>query len=370
MEYTAMEQYWIWLSSVEGIGAKRFYQLLSVYEDARAVWDALGGVLVPPELRDMLGPAALNALREARSEEYFYRLFGALERKGIRAVTRLSDDYPAALTGVYDPPPTLYARGECPLNAEKAFAIVGSRRCTRDGQRAAREIAEGLARAGVTVVSGLARGVDSCAHRGALDGRGRTVAVLGCGADVVYPPENEKLVAEMLDSGGAVISEYAPGTQPLPGNFPPRNRIISGMCAGTLLVEGAKASGAMITVNFALEQGRDVFAVPGSIYSPLSEAPNRMIVDGAIPALSAWEILEYYRWAARPGENAAPKPPAAELTDEERALVEPLREQELSFEELAQLTGLPAAKLNSHLTMLELRGIIEKAPGGMYRAYI
>ena len=370
MEYTAMEQYWIWLSSVEGIGAKRFYQLLSVYEDARAVWDALGGVLVPPELRDMLGPASLNALRDARSEEYFYRLFDALDRKGIRAVTRISDDYPSALTGIYDPPPTLYARGECPLNAEKAFAIVGSRRCTRDGQRAAREIAEGLAREGVTVVSGLARGVDSCAHRGALDGHGRTVAVLGCGVDVVYPPENEKLTAEILDSGGAVISEYAPGTQPLPGNFPPRNRIISGMSAGTLLVEGAKASGAMITVNFALEQGRDVFAVPGGIYSPLSEAPNRMIVDGAIPALSAWEILEYYRWAARPGENTAPKAPAAELSDAERALVEPLREQEMSFEELAKATGMPAGKINSHLTMLELRGIIEKVPGGMYRAYM
>ncbi len=370
MEYTAMEQYWIWLSSVEGIGAKRFYQLLSVYEDARSLWDALGGILAPPELRDMLGPAALNALREARSEEYFYRLFGALERKGVRAVTRLSDDYPAALTGIFDPPPTLYARGDCPLNGERTFAVVGSRRCTRDGQRAAREIAEGLARQGVTVVSGLARGIDSHAHRGALDGHGRTVAVLGCGVDVVYPPENERLTAEILDSGGAVVSEYAPGTQPLPGNFPPRNRIISGMSAGTLLVEGAKASGAMITVNFALEQGRDVFAVPGGIYSPLSEAPNRMIVDGAIPTLSAWEILEYYRWGARPGETAAPQKREAELSEAELALVRPLREQELSFDELASLTGLPAAKLNSHLTMLELRGIIEKVPGGMYRAYM
>lgn len=370
MHYTAMEQYWIWLSSVEGIGQKRFYQVLSVYEDARAVWDALGGVLAPGDLRDMLGPAAFANLRAARDEAYFYRLFDGLERKGIRALTRLSEDYPTALTGIFDPPPTLYVRGECPLSRERQFAIVGSRHCTRDGQRAAREIARGLAERDVTVVSGLARGIDSCAHRGALDGKGRTVAVLGCGVDVAYPPENEALMREIIDGGGAVISEYAPGTQPMPGNFPPRNRIISGMSAGTLLVEGAKASGAMITVNQALEQGRDVFAVPGGIYSPLSEAPNRMIVDGAIPTLSAWEILEYYRWAQRPQAGGLRPRQEIELSDAERPLVEALRTQEMSFEELAALTGLPAAKLNSHLTMLELRGIIEKAPGGLYRAYL
>lgn len=370
MEYTAMEQYWIWLSSVEGIGQKRFYQLLSLYEDARSVWDALSGPLVPPDMQQILGTAALSHLRAARSEEGFYRLFANLERKGIRAVTRLSDDYPAALTGIYDPPPTLYVRGDCPLNADRMFAIVGSRRCTRDGQRAAREIARELAEQGVTVVSGLARGVDSCAHRGALDGGGRTVAVLGCGVDVAYPPENAALIDEILSTGGALISEYTPGTQPSPGNFPPRNRIISGMTAGTLLVEGTKASGGMITVNQALEQGRDVFAVPGSLYSPLSEGPNGMLVDGAIPVLSAWEILEYYRWAQRPQACASRVKPEIALTDEERALVEPLREQPMTFEELAIATRLPAAKLNSHLTMLELRGIIEKAPGGMYRAYI
>ena len=371
MNYTAMEQYWIWLSSVEGVGQKRFYQLLALYEDARAVWDALSGPLTPPDMLGALGPSALASLRQARREEYFYRLFDGLDRRNIRAVTRLSDDYPAPLTTIFDPPPTLYVRGDCPLNADRMLAVVGSRRCTRDGQRAAREISGSLARESVVIVSGMARGIDSHAHRGTLDAGGRTIAVLGCGVDVAYPPENERLMAEILENGGAVVSEYAPGTQPLPGNFPPRNRIISGMTSGTLLVEGARASGAMITVSFALEQGRDVFAVPGSIYSPLSEAPNRMIVDGAVPALSAWEILEYYRWAQRPRAGDAPAAkPEIELSDEERALVEPLREQSLSFEELAQRTGFSAAKLNSYLTMLELRGIIEKAPGGMFRAYL
>ncbi len=368
MDYTAMEQYWIWLSSVEGIGPKRFYQLLALYEDARSVWDALGGVLTPPDMQ-AIGPAALKNLRAARDERCFYQLFDRLERGGIRAVTRLSADYPAALTAIYDPPPTLYVRGEGPLNDDWMIAVVGSRRCTRDGQRAAREFARGLAENGVTVVSGMARGIDSCAHRGALEGRGRTVAVLGCGVDVVYPPENDGLMAEIIDSGGAVISEFVPGTPPNAGNFPARNRIISGMSAGTLLVEGAKASGAMITVGLALEQGRDVFAIPGGIYSPLSDAPNHMIQEGATPALTHWDILEYYRWARRPGASEGKKPRPAELDAEEAALVEPLRNEALSFDELAAITGLPAAKLNSHLTMLELRGIIEKVPGGLYRSY-
>ena len=368
MDYTAMEQYWIWLSSVEGVCPKRFYQLLTLYEDARSVWDALGGVLVPPDMQG-LGPGTLEKLRAARNERYFYTLFDRLERGGIRAVTRLSEGYPAPLTSIYDPPPTLFARGECPLNGERMFAIVGSRRCTRDGQRAAREFAMGLAENGVTVVSGMARGIDSCAHQGALDGHGSTIAVLGCGVDVVYPPENDRLLNEILDGGGAVISEFVPGTPPTPGNFPARNRIISGLCEGTLIVEGAKASGAMITVNLALEQGRDVFAVPGSIYSPLSEAPNQMILDGAIPVLSPWDILEHYRWGQRPAAGTTRSAPKPELTPEDEALVAPLRNEALSFEELTQITGLSAAKLNSHLTMLELRGIIEKAPGGLYRAY-
>ena len=369
MEYTPMEQYWIWLSSVEGIGPKRFYQLLTLYEDARSVWDALSGILIPPDMK-ALGPATLEKLRAARDERYFYQLFERLEQLNIRAVTRLSDGYPAALSTIYDPPPTLYVRGNCPLNGDRMLAVVGSRRCTRDGQRAAREFARGLAGNGVTVVSGMARGIDSCAHRGALEAGGRTIAVLGCGVDVVYPPENAELMAAIIDSGGAVVSEFVPGTPPNSGNFPARNRIISGMSEGTLLVEGARASGAMITVNLALEQGRDIFAIPGSIYSPLSEAPNRMILDGATPVLNHWDILEHYRWAQRPGENRLRKGKPPELDEEEAAIVSPLRDEALSFDELAAATGFSAATLNSHLTMLELRGIIEKVPGGLYRSYL
>ena len=358
-----MEQYWIWLSSVDGIGAKRFYRLLSQYGDARGVWDNIGDGEMT-----FLGPKTLKTLRAARTEGYFFRLFAEMERTGMRAVTRISEGYPQALNEMHDPPPTLYVRGEAPLDAERMFAIVGSRRATRDGKRAAREFAATLAREGVCVVSGLARGVDTCAHEGALEGGGATIAVLGSGADVIYPPENEELAARILEKGGAIVSEYAPGTRPSQGTFPARNRIISGLCSGMLLVEGSQTSGAMITANLAAEQGRDVFAVPGSIYSPLSAAPNRLIFDGANPALSAWDILEYYRWGARPAEGARPRARIA-LDEEERPLYDALLEQELSFDELSALSKFPASKLNSLLTSLELRGIIVKAPGGIYRAY-
>lgn len=358
-----MEQYWIWLSSVDGIGPSRFYRLLSQYEDAHVVWDD-----PDDEGLAFLGPKTLKSLRAARSQEYYFRLFADMERAGMRAVTRISDDYPQALNTIHDPPPTLYVRGDAPLEGERMFAIVGSRRATRDGKRAAREFAATLAREGVCVVSGLARGVDTCAHEGALEGGGATIAVLGSGADVIYPPENEELAARILEKGGAIVSEYAPGTRPSQGTFPARNRIISGLCSGMLLVEGSQTSGAMITANLAAEQGRDVFAVPGSIYSPLSAAPNRLIFDGANPALSAWDILEYYRWGARPAEGARPRARIA-LDEEERPLYDALLEQELSFDELSALSKFPASKLNSLLTSLELRGIIVKAPGGIYRAY-
>ncbi len=361
MEYGVMEQYWIWLSSVDGIGPRRFYQLLSLFGDARDVWENMG------DSRMRFLPQNVQAaLRAARSEKYFYELFAKLESKGIRARTRLSDDYPNRLLETVDPPPTLYVRGDADLSAERMFAVVGSRRCSRDGARAAREFSEKLAREGVTVVSGLAFGIDAAAHEGAVRADGVTIAVLGSGADVIYPMENERLAGEILEKGGAIVSEYPPGMPPLATNFPARNRIISGMSAGVLLVEGAKKSGAMITVDFALEQGRDVFAVPGSIYSPLCAAPNRIIVEGGLAAASPWDILCYYRWAEPPAQAAERPVPA--LDGEEKTVYEPLAREKMTLTELSETTGFTSAKLLSLLTTLELRGIISKQPGGEYRA--
>jgi len=365
MELNTTEQYWVWLSSIEGIGPRRFYQLLSIYEDAKAVWDNAGD----PEMR-FLGPAVLKKLKEARSEQYFYSLFARLEKLGIMPITRINEGYPSLLNNIFDPPATIYVMGSCKLDDARMFSIVGSRRCTRDGQRAAREIAETLARNKVTVISGMAHGIDTAAHEGALIGMGKTIAVLGCGTDVIYPPENAQLYRRILDNGGAIVSEYAPGTQPKPGHFPARNRIISGMADGVLIVEGAERSGAMITISNALDQSRDVFAVPGSIYASLSAAPNKLIMEGALPVLSAWDILEHYRWASRPKPKEDTPRPKLELDPEDDLIIKALLEQELSFDELANMVDFPIAKLNSHLTMLELRGIIVKVPGGLYRAYL
>ncbi len=363
MEYSAQEQYWIWLSSIEGIGPRRFYQLLSLFPTPRAVWE---------NIRDSklkcIGPKAHAALIKARDEQYFYQLFAKLETNGIKALVRNSDSYPDRLSRIVDAPPTLYVKGEADLNSPRMFAIVGSRRCTRDGVRAATEFAEKLSREDVTVVSGLAAGIDSAAHTGAVNAKAPTIAVLGCGPDIVYPPENLRLYGSILDNGGAIVSEYLPGMPPISSNFPARNRIISGMSKGVLIVEGAKRSGAMITVGYAADQGRDVFAVPGSIYSPLSATPNQLIVDGAVPTISAWDILEYYRWAERPDENS-PKKPAVELSEDEKKLVDALHEQSLTMSELCNITGFSAQQANSLLTILELRGIIEKQPGGEYKAY-
>lgn len=364
MEYSVLEQYWIWMNSVEGIGPRRFYQILSLFSDARDVWENVND----PKLK-FLGEKTLANLKKARNELYFYQLFAKLQNSGVRAITRANDDYPARLTRTVDAPPTIYVKGDAQLDNPRMFAIVGSRRCTRDGLRAAREFAEKLTYEDVTVVSGLAAGIDSAAHSGAVAAGGPTIAVMGCGPDIVYPTENERLYQQILDNGGAIVSEYLPGTAPLSAHFPQRNRIISGMSRGVLIVEGAKKSGAMITVNYALDQGRDVFAVPGSIYSPLSATPNQLIVDGATPAISAWEILEYYKWAERvkddPMKNDGP-----ELSEEEKTLIAPLREQSLTLSELTELTGFSAQKANSLLTILELRGIIDKQPGGEYRAII
>ena len=199
-------------------------------------------------------------------------------------------------------------------------------------------------------------------------GGGHTIAVLGSGVDQVYPPENAELYQRILDADGAIISEYLPGIPPLAGNFPARNRIISGLSQGVLLVEAAARSGAMITVRYAADQGKEIFAIPGSVYAPQSESPNLLIRDGAGVALSGWDILEAMRWSDRPKPDSVVKP-EIELDEEERIVVEPLKDEELSYEELVERTLIPPARLNSLLTTLELRGIIKQNPGKMYRVY-
>ena len=272
-------------------------------------------------------------------------------------VSRGRPDYQALLRELHDPPTRLYLRGgPAELLDLPAVAIVGARSCSPYGAQVARELARELGAAGVVVVSGLARGVDGEAHRGALAAGGLTVAVLGCGIDRDYPRAHAQLAGRIAESG-AVVSEYPPGIEPSPWRFPARNRIVAGLARATVVVEARERSGALITADFALELGRDVFAVPGEITSALSAGTNDLIRQGATPLLAADDVLE-----ALGLERAPPRVPDT-LTAGARMLLEPLSETARTLDELGRLTGLESAALAAALTELELAGLAASADG-------
>ena len=275
-------------------------------------------------------------------------------------VSRGRPGYPALLRELHDPPPRLYLRGgPVELLDLPAVAIVGARSCSPYGAQVARELARELGAAGVVVVSGLARGVDGEAHRGALAAGGLTVAVLGCGIDRDYPRAHAQLAGRIAESG-AVVSEYPPGVEPSPWRFPARNRIVAGLARATVVVEARERSGALITADFALELGRDVFAVPGEITSALSAGTNDLIRQGATPLLGAGDVLE-----ALGLERTPPRVPDT-LSAGARTLLDPLSETARTLDELGRLTGLESAAMAAALTELELAGLVASADG-MYR---
>ncbi len=361
MEYTEQEKYWIWLSSIDKIGVKRFYTLIAQYGDAKSVYEnARAG---DPALESLGGIPASN-LFACRNDAYIDSLFRSLEKSGIAAVCRLNPDYPALLAECTDAPPVLYKKGSFPLDFDRSVAIVGTRVCTRYGKESTRKIACELAGEGVVIVSGMARGIDSEAHEGALSAGGKTVAVLGCGVDVVYPPESRKLYDAIIENG-AILSEYAPGTQPISQYFPARNRIISGMCDATIIIEAGDKSGALITAGYALEQGKDVYALPGNINSATSTGTNTLIRDGAAELLmGSDQILMRY---GKKVTKAAFEQISALVTDEvESAIVRYLAGGDAYFEQIMNNSGANAQSLNTALTMLELRGIIKQFPGRLF----
>ncbi|HET9213509.1 MAG TPA: DNA-processing protein DprA [Gaiellaceae bacterium] len=275
-------------------------------------------------------------------------------------VSRGRTGYPPLLAELHDPPDRLYLRGgPASVLAEPSVAVVVARSCSSYGAQVAREISRELAAAGVVVVSGLARGIDGEAHRGALAAGGRTVAVLGCGIDRDYPRAHAHLAGRVAESG-AVVSEYPPGVEPSPWRFPARNRIVAGLARATIVVEARERSGALITADFALELGREVFAVPGEITSSLSAGTNDLIRQGATPLLSADDVLGVLGL-----ERPPPRPPA-DLSRDARALLGPLSELSRSLDELTRATGLDSARIAAALTELELGGLVAVADG-VYR---
>lgn len=361
---SAEKRYWVWLSSIPAIPARTFYALIAQYGCAQAVYHEKSFSQAA-----FLTAAQRRAILAAQNEARIDALREQLHRLRAVALTRVEDAYPPLLREIYDPPPTLYIRGNRDLPMKQAIAIVGARSCTRQGAQVARQIAQGLSQAGVCVISGMARGIDAAAHEGALSGGGHTAAILGCGPETAYPSENQDLYDRILQNG-QVISEYPPGTPPRKMHFPARNRIISGMAHGVVLVEAAARSGANITVDLALSEGREVFAVPGNVLLAQSEGPNRLLKSGAALASCAQDILQAMGWeqpdACRQNDGT-PGDPMPELNPIETLLVRYVLAGEAAYDDLLEHTHCAAAELNMVLTMLELRGIMKQLPGNRYQ---
>jgi DNA processing protein len=361
------EFYWIGLKAVAGIGNVTFRRLLERFESPQETLSAAPSELasvkgVTPSVIDAIGSGAWQGFAEDECRRF--------RSSGARLILYTSADYPKSLFEIPDPPPFLYVRGEL-RSREPAIAVVGSRRCSSYGALTTGRLAEGLAQHGVAVISGMARGVDTAAHKGALAADGRTVGVLGCGIDKVYPPENRKLFEEVAEKG-ALVSEFPMGSLPLAENFPRRNRIISGLSRGVLVVEAAENSGSLITAQYALEHGRDVFAVPGNITFASCKGSNRLIKQGAKLVDCVEDILEelpgYETSAGGPPAGSGPRTFA--LTPKEAAIYELLARLPLHIDDIISQTELTAGEVSSMLLHLELKGAVTPLPGMHYAASV
>jgi DNA processing protein len=292
-----------------------------------------------------------------------------LEKHQVRVLTPGTPEYPSSLTPLADRPPLLYLRGSVEARDANAVALVGSRHCTAYGKRVAERLAAGLVRAGFTVISGLARGIDAAAHRGALQAGGRTLAVLAGGLTKIYPPEHKDLAREVESSGG-LLSEATMRQEPTPAMFPQRNRIISGMSRGVVIIEAAERSGALITAKHAADQGRTVFAVPGPVDSDASSGTNALIRDGAILIRGVEDILEELDGIRSPtvaGPSAPPAPAAAPPTlDETQRRIWDCLAEARHLDELTQRLGVPVAQLSGVLLQLEMKKVVRRLPGNRY----
>jgi DNA processing protein len=311
-----------------------------------------------------LGEKVAQEIRKGPLEKVVERELSLLREVGGRVITLKDEEYPKRLKDIYDPPALLYVRGELKKEDEFAISIVGSRKTTPYGRWFTEKVSQELARHGVTIVSGMARGIDSLAHWGAISGGGRTIAVLGCGVDVIYPSENRNLFAKMIDRG-AILSEFPMGSPPEGGHFPRRNRIISGLSLGVVVVQASEKSGSLITAGYALEQGREVFAVPGNVGTESSRGTHRLIKEGAKLVESSEDILEEILPQWKGGRETTPKVeiPRPDLTEEEKVLYELLGETPLHIDVMIRESRLDPGKVSSLLLNLELKGLVSQWPG-------
>lgn len=349
--------YWLALEAVPGLGPETAARLLAAFPDAKAIFDAPAGLIRP-----LLGERIAGALAKPPDPEAHQAALAWLEAPDNHLIPITHPDYPERLKTLADPPPWLYVKGDPAVLRQAMLALVGSRNATPQGRRDARAFAETLAAAGLVIVSGLAEGIDTAAHEGGLAG-GRSVAVVGTGLDRVYPAKNREL-AHRLAQGGAIVSEFPLGTPPRPGHFPRRNRIISGLALGVLVIEAAPDSGSLITARLAAEQGREVFALPGSIHSPLAKGCHALIKQGAKLVESAADVLDELRYQWTPRQPPADATPAGLA---EHPLLELMGPDPLALDEILARSGLTVEGVSAMLLSLELDGRIAVLPGGRYQ---
>ena len=354
-------KYWLGFNLVKGVGTAKQRALLTYFGTMENAWHA------PAMQWEKVGldRRAMKNLVETRAKLNLDVELKRVEDAGISLLTWRSDDYPSYLHEIPQSPPLLYLKGKLIKADRWAIAIVGTRRLTSYGRQITLELTRGLVSAGVTIVSGLARGIDSIAHKTAVEMGGRTIAVLGSGLDCLYPPENRKLADRIVENEqGVILSEYALGVQPEAKNFPPRNRVISGLSIGTIVIEAGAKSGALITSQFAVEQNRDVFAVPGQINSPASKGTNQLIQQGAKLVTCVDDILEELNI------NMVTERVAVQMalpdSAEEAALLQLLSEQPTHVDKLGRDAGLASAVVSSTLTLMELKGIVQQVGGMNY----
>lgn len=351
------------LLSVPGVGPVRYRALVERFGSPEEVLRAPVASLAEVPGMDR---STAEAVRSSRDEGFVEHQLRAVERTGAKVISLWDPEYPPLLKEVPDPPPLLFVLGDPSSLSLQGVAVVGTRSMTPYGRSVAEELVGGLVARGFAIFSGMARGIDGVAHRAALEGGGTTVAVLGCGVDVVYPPEHRKL-RDMIVRGGAVVSEFPMGTKPEAQNFPRRNRIISGLSLGTLVVEAGEESGALITAAFALEQNREVFAIPGSVRAPKSRGTNRLIQRGA--AKLVMEVEDIVQELPAPkGEVPLRPPPSAEpeLSPSEREVMERLSYEPKHIDVLSAEVGRPTPEVLAVLLSLELKGLVRQLPGAQF----
>lgn len=355
------KKYWIGFNLIKGIGAVRMQGLVAYFGDLETAWKA-----DPAELAEAgLGAKVIERVLGARKQIDLDQVWAKIEAQGIQIHTWVDESYPARLREIDQPPPVLYIRGEYLLDDLFAVAIVGTRKVTPYGRQVTEEIASFLAANGITVVSGLARGVDAIAHQTALRAGGRTIAVLGSGVDKIYPPEYRGLAEQMMQRG-AIISDYAVGTPPDASNFPPRNRIISGLSLAVVVIEAAETSGALITAEFAAEQGREIFAVPGSILAPQSKGTNRLIQNGALPLLTPADLMQALDLTRIGEQKSARKVLPSDET--EARVLNVLGSEPVHVDEIRHQANLPIEKVSATLALMELKGMVRQVGGMNYVA--